>query len=355
MFEMLVARTRSQLATAEPYVPLAEQAFARAALSRLAGRSRQAAVASLTYLSGPEGIGKSLLARKGLRDIRRQNPRLVSMIASATELGDLLTAAAAQQCLAEAIEQFSRLQVLVCEDLQNLQSQAPQQVLLLELIEQLRHLSTPVLLTSRKPPGELRNFSSRWISRCHGGLCANLAGLGRGSQIELLTQLCQSRQLAIAEPLAETLGWIADHHPGSPRDLQQLADNLAAEFARRDALIDIRFLTQWFSTGKRVEIYSLDAITAAVAGEFGISAEELRSRSRLQGLIVPRQCAMYLARELTGRPLESIGHYFGDRTHTTVSHCLSRLKELLPHAPSLRQQVQRLRKRIADSRREDCA
>jgi chromosomal replication initiator protein len=114
-------------------------------------------------------------------------------------------------------------------------------------------------------------------------------------------------------------------------------------------------LERWFSESQPAELLSLDAITAAVASEFGIQADELRSRSRQPGLVVPRQCAMYLARELTGRPLELIGHYFGQRTHTTVSHSLGRLKELLPQTPTLRQQVQRLQKRIVESRREDCA
>ena len=132
-------------------------------------------------------------------------------------------------------------------------------------------------------------------------------------------------------------------------------DRLIQHCIRRPALVDVPFLERWFSEDQPAEILSLDSITTEVAREFGIEPAELRSRSRQQGLILPRQCAMYLAKVLTGRPLEFIGHYFGERTHTTVSHSLSRLKELLPNAPTLRQQVQRLQKRIAESQREDCA
>jgi chromosomal replication initiator protein len=149
--------------------------------------------------------------------------------------------------------------------------------------------------------------------------------------------------------------WLAERWPVSPRRLELLMTRLIEHCQRRPAIVDVPFLERWFSEDQPTANLSLDVITAAVAREFGIQPDDLRSRSRQPGLIVPRQCAMYLARKLTGRPLEFIGQYFGARTHTTVSHCLSRLKELLPHAPTLRQQVQRLQRRIAESQREDCA
>ena len=356
MFDALVARSQSLLTTADVFVPLAEQAFACAALSRLSSRHRHSnAAEGLTFLSGPAGSGKSFLARNGLREVRRKQPKLVSLIAPAKELAELLTKAHEQQDLADILEQFTRVQVLVCEDLQDLEGQSEWQDRLLELVDLLSQNATHVLITCRKLPGELREFSPRWISRCHGGLCATLPALGRDSRVELLTRLAQSRNLPLAEPSQPTIDWLAERWPVSPRELASLMDRLIEHCIRRPALVDVPFLERWFSEAEPAAILSLDAITAAVASEFGIEPHELRSRSRQPGLIVPRQCAMFLARELTKRPLEFIGHYFGERTHTTVSHSLSRLKELLPHAPTLRQQVQRLRKRIAETRREDCA
>ncbi|MBS0201347.1 MAG: ATP-binding protein [Planctomycetes bacterium] len=356
MFDALVARTQTLIATAELCIPLTEQAFARAAMSRLSSRHRTThAAGSLTFLSGPEGMGKSFLARSAIRDVRHQQPKLVAVIATAEELAEMLSAADEQQILADVLELFHGLHILVCDDLQVLEGRHQWQNLLLELVDQLNHNGTHVLFTCRKLPGELREFSPRWISRCHGGLCTTLPVLSRDSRIELLTRLAIGRRLPLVEPSELTFQWLADRWPVSPRELSALVERLVSHCTRRSVLVDVKFLERWFSESEPVENLSLDAIAAAVASEFGIEPAELRSRSRQPGLIVPRQCAMFLARELTGRPLEFIGHYFGERTHTTVSHSLSRLKELLPHAPTLRQQVQRLQKRIAELRREDCA
>jgi chromosomal replication initiator protein len=354
MFEALVARTQSLIATAEVFVPLSEQAFACAALSRL-GNRRPSTLGTLTYLSGPEGIGKSFLARHTIREIRRQHPKLVSIVATTNELEELLTAADQQQGLAEVLEAFVRFQVLVCEDLHALEASTSSHDLLLELIDVLIHNGTHVLITSRKLPGEVRGLSPRWISRCHGGLCTTLPMMSRKSRVAFLSRLAEVKQLPLAKPVGPTMDWLADRWPVSPRELSIIVSQLVDNCQRRPSLVDIPFLERWFSEHQRADVLSMDTIAAAVASEFGVQPADLRSRSRQTGLIVPRQCAMFLARELTGRPLESIGDYFGKRTHTTVSHCLSRLKELLPQAPTLRQQVQRLRKRIAESRREDCA
>ncbi len=374
MFDALVARSQSVIATVELFVPLPEQAFACAAMSRLSVRHPSNAVGGLTYLSGPEGSGKSFLARNAIREARRQQPKLVFAIAGAYDLAEALVRVDQSQSLADLLEQFTRLNLLVCDDLQLLEGKPEHQRLLLELMDQLSQQGTHLLITCRKLPGELRDFSPRWVSRCHGGLCTSLPNLSRDSRILFLGRLIEtggsgnSRRLSaaeqrraehcpltFAEPVQPTIEWLADHGPASPRDIVTILNRLGEHSLKRPSLIDVPFLQQWMSETLPAEIISLDSIVAEVANEFGIEPAELRSRSRHQSLIVPRQCAMFLARELTQRPLEFIGQYFGERTHTTVSHCLSRLKELLPNAPTLRQQVQRLQKRITELRREDCA
>lgn len=356
MFAALVTRTQSLLSTAEELFPLTEQAYARAALSRISIRHRRSTAAGeFVFLAGPEGIGKSLLVRDTLRHCRHEHPKLVAVVASAAELSELLVMADEQQGLADTLEQFRSVQVLACDDLQDLEGDPLRQDLLLELVELLGQQGTHLIFTSRKLPGELRAFSTRWISRCHGGFCTRLPALSLSSRIDLLTRFSHSYKLPLAQPAEQTLQWLAGSVPASPGELDSLIRRLSEHIRRKPSRIDLAYLEQWLAEDRPAELLSLEIIAAAVAVEFGIDAEDLRSRSRQPGLIVPRQCAMLLAKEFTGRPLESIGQYFGDRAHTTVSHSLSRLKQLLPDAPTLRQQVQRLRQRIIDTKQEDCA
>jgi len=357
MFDLLVARSHAAVSAAELFVPLPEHAFARAALSRVTTPGKRTASAShgLTFLSGPEGSGKSLLARQAILESLRRQPKLRYIIATAEELSKLLALADERQSLADMWELFGSLDLLICEDLHGLEGRLAQQELLLGLIDRLNGDGPRVLVTSRKLPGELRDFSPRWVSRCHGGLCATLPWPGLEGRRELIARVAQAKHIPLCEPVATTIQWLAERWPLSPRDIVRSLDQLAETCRVQQAVVNQPFLERWLSQETRAVSLTLDAIATVVAHEFGVETSELRSRSRHQSLIVPRQCAMFLAKELTGRPLEFIGGYFGERTHTTVSHSLSRLKELLPQTPTLRQQVQKLRKRLAELKREDCA
>jgi len=83
-------------------------------------------------------------------------------------------------------------------------------------------------------------------------------------------------------------------------------------------------------------------IQDAVAREWGVTAEGLRSKTRTKTLTVPRQVAMYLMRELLGMQLVEIGTMFGGRDHSTVIHSLERVGEMVAEDPSFGERVKRL-------------
>ena len=77
----------------------------------------------------------------------------------------------------------------------------------------------------------------------------------------------------------------------------------------------------------------------------------LNSARRLQSLVVPRQLAMHLAREMTDLKLTEIGKYFGNRNHSTVLHACRKLEQRIADDQRLRQQraraLEALKPRVA--------
>ena len=84
-------------------------------------------------------------------------------------------------------------------------------------------------------------------------------------------------------------------------------------------------------------------IQQAVADEWRVTPEALRSKTRTKTLTIPRQAAMYLCRELLGLQLVEIGNAFGGRDHSTVIHSLDRAAELLKSDQDFRQHVEKLK------------
>ena len=88
------------------------------------------------------------------------------------------------------------------------------------------------------------------------------------------------------------------------------------------------------------------AIQGAVAKEFSVTVDGLRSKSRTKHLTIPRQVAMYLIRELLGTQLVEIGAAFGGRDHSTVIHSLEKVQISLKEDQVFRDRVTQLRTRL---------
>lgn len=354
MFEELLKTSKSAVQEVDTYLTFAENRFARAAVTRLYSPRTAAIPGSITLIHGPTGVGKTHLARWTLSELCRRHSQLKFAYGSVQSYCELMQQADDQQRLAELLEQFRTLDVLVCEDLEWLQEAPLSQHWFVMLIETLEEDLTQILITSRKPAGEIRPLDQRLVSRCHGGLCVGMSMPSLESRTQLFQQWFRELKLPILKPFVASARHLAERLPLSPRDLRKIVLDLASRQRRRPMAIDVMYLERWLVKENRTPRLSFDAIVLRVAEEFGVQPEEIRSRSRQQGLAVPRQCAMWLTKQLTGRPLEQIGKYF-DRSHTTVAHSLSRLEELMPTAPSLRQQVYKLRRQLKELPREDCA
>jgi chromosomal replication initiator protein len=88
---------------------------------------------------------------------------------------------------------------------------------------------------------------------------------------------------------------------------------------------------------------TLPAIQHAVAREWGVTVEMLKSKTRTKLITTPRQIAMYLGRELLGVQLVELGNAFGGRDHSTVIHSLERVNAAMGEDPELRTRIGRLK------------
>lgn len=87
-------------------------------------------------------------------------------------------------------------------------------------------------------------------------------------------------------------------------------------------------------------------IQAVVAASYRIDLDHMKSDARWRSVSWPRQVAMYLAREITGKSLPCIGHLFGNRDHTTVIHAIAAVEKRMSEDPIYRADVEVLREAL---------
>jgi chromosomal replication initiator protein len=149
----------------------------------------------------------------------------------------------------------------------------------------------------------------------------------------------------------EVIRFIAEHVRSSVRELEGSIIKLLAyaSLKHREITVDVarEALRDKLRPGDASAAGSgglnVETIQQAVAKEWGVTTEGLRSKTRTKALTAPRQVAMYLMRELLGLQLVEIGNTFGGRDHSTVIHSLERVGGMLKEEPTFAQRVTRLR------------
>lgn len=329
MLDAWLKRTRDWLAPAEHLLPLPEQEFAGWALARLNRSSSGASHAWLaTTIYGEPGSGKSALLRQSLRQAPGAVRRKI-VVADAGEWSQRVAELSEQGQPAIAV---GNLDVLVCENLQQLGDPSGDGDRLASLLDQAREAQIPVIVTSDSLPSQIENLSPRLANRLQGGLLVGIRPLSGDSQ-QWLVQYWSAQGIISAtvpfpgvNPLITTAG-----------QLRQMVAEETRNAVRTNS-----------------ETVSLELVAELVADGFQVPIAELCSGSRMQSLKIPRGVAMSLAREFTGHPLTTISRHFGCRSHTAVVRSCSRLQQLLPDAPSLRQQIQKLRAKLCRQLSAEC-
>ena len=310
-----------------PFLVLPENRFAFEAVSSMGEEPLRP-----VYLYGPSGVGKSHLARHAVRLFLSRRPQARVEHVTAAEFAAEFAEASSRRAIPLFQTATRDFDMFVIEDLQALDRRRQTQVQLLSLCDELASSGCQVLWTSRNSPGDMPNFPRKLVTRFRAGVTAQIRQPGLASRAELLSHFARSRALSLPSEPAEIL---AKGLPVSPRELWAALSQIDSISRQHRKPIDSDLVRKFLKQEVAPPKPRLEDISRAVARQFGISSTQLRSRQQSRGVVVPRQCAMLAARQLTGRSLAQIGHFFGGRDHTTVLHACRRLRELLGQDPEL--------------------
>jgi chromosomal replication initiator protein len=215
-----------------------------------------------------------------------------------------------------------------------------------------------IILTSDRPPSEIPGLEARLVSRFQWGMVADIGLPDLEHRIAILRNKARLDHLEMTIP-DEVIHFIAEHVRSSVRELEGSIIRLLAyaSLKHREVTLDLahealRDKIRPNATGDGfVEAgLTVAVIQQAVAKEWAITADGLRSKSRTKHLTVPRQVAMFLIRELLGTQLVEIGGAFGGRDHSTVIHSLERVEESMRADAAFADRVQKLRGRLEKMR-----
>jgi chromosomal replication initiator protein len=203
-----------------------------------------------------------------------------------------------------------------------------------------------IVLTSDRPPSEIPGLEARLVSRFQWGMVADIEMPDLEHRIAILQWKARRDHLELTIP-DDVVHFIAENVRSSVRELEGSIIKLLAysSLKHREITVDIARdalrdkLKAGEGQGGAGTALNTFAIQQAVAKEWGVTTEGLRSKTRTKNLTIPRQVAMHLMRELLGMQLVEIGAAFGGRDHSTVIHSLERVAAMMKEEPQTAQRI----------------
>jgi chromosomal replication initiator protein len=213
-----------------------------------------------------------------------------------------------------------------------------------------------IVLTSDRPPKEIPGLEDRLISRFEWGMVADIGHPDLEHRIAILRKKAEQDHLELTIP-DDVLRFIAEHVRSSVRELEGCIIKLLLYASLKNREVTIELAREALSDkirqgedgggGAGQPTPSIDRVQEVVARRWGVTPEGLRSQGRTKTLTIPRQVAMYLARDMLGMQLVEIGQAFGGRDHSTVIHSVDKVERQMTRDRTFKDRVEMARQELS--------
>ncbi len=238
--------------------------------------------------------------------------------------------------------------VLLIDDIHFLQNKEGTQDELFSTYEALYGANKQLVFTCDRPLSELKNLTDRLRSRFGRGLTVDLNLPDYETRCAILVKKLQEQNQTLPKDVIEL---IAKNIASNVRDLEACLTKVVAyiELTGQKATVESvqHLLRDSFNSSKKENI-SIETIQKVVAEAYGISWIDIKGKKRTKNIVLPRQLAMYIAKEMTEYSTTEIGSEFGGRDHTTVMHSIDKIKDAIKTDSSLDPYIQGLKRKIEE-------
>lgn len=277
------------------------------------------------FIFGGVGLGKThLMQAIGHQMLAEKPDAKIVYIQSETFVNDFINSIK-NKTQDEFREKYRTCDLLLVDDIQFFAKKEGIQEEFFHTFETLYNDQKQIVMTSDRLPTEIPDLSERLVSRFTWGLQVEITPPDLETRIAILRRKAESEGLTIDD---NTLNYIASQVDTNIRELEGALVKVQAHATiekedinpslAREALTDLKLV-------QKDRGLQISKIQEVVANYFQTSTEELKGKKRVRQIVVPRQIAMYLSRELTNASLPKIGQEFGGKDHTTVMHACDKI------------------------------
>ena len=309
------------------------------------------------FIYGDTGLGKTHLMQAVAHEILTRNPATRITFVGTEQFTNDFISSIQTRSTHEFRRRYRETDLLLIDDVQFLKGKEQTQEEFFHTFNAIYEAGRQIVLTSDRPPAEIPGLEARLVSRFEWGMVADVDLPDLEHRVAILRRKAELDHLELTIP-EDVIQFIAEHIRSSVRELEGSIIKLLAyaSLKHRDISVDVARealrdkLRAADSSGESDATLTMSTIQQAVAKEWGVTPDGLKSKTRTKTLTTPRQVAMFLSRELLGMQLVEIGNAFGGRDHSTVIHSLDRVAAAMQEDRVFSERVGKIRAMLESMR-----
>ena len=300
------------------------------------------------FLYGNSGLGKTHLMHSIAHFILDKNPAAKVLYVTSETFTNELILSIQNNKNEEFRNKYRNIDVLLIDDIQFISKKEGTQEEFFHTFNALYESNKQIIISSDRPPKEIKTLEDRLRSRFEWGLIADIQPPDYETRIAILRKKADRDNLHVPD---EVMAYIAKNIVSNIRELEGALTRIVAY-----ATLTNQEITLALTEKTLRDVYSENAqapltpqlIQEIVARRYNISVEDIQGNKKPKNIAFPRQVSMYLCRKLLDISLPKIGESFGGRDHTTVIHGISKIEKQMENDEALKNTIMELEKEIKE-------
>ena len=302
------------------------------------------------YIYGGPGLGKTHLMHAIGNYIFTENPdKKVLYVTSEEFLNEVIESLRSTNnatAMTKFRNKYRAVDVLMIDDIQFIIGKESTQEEFFHTFNTLHSAGKQIILTSDRPPKEMKTLEDRIRSRFEWGLMADIGYPDYETRMAIIRNKVDTEHINLS---TEILQYIGENIKSNIREIEGALNKLSAlaRLENKEITIDVAVeeLQNIISPDKPKEI-TPQLIVEVVAEHYQISMDQMTGKNRSNAIAKPRQIAMYLCKQMTDYPLDAIGALLGGRDHSTIIHGANKIADEIAKDTVLQAQIDTITKKI---------
>ncbi len=298
------------------------------------------------FIYGGVGLGKThLITSIGNRTIDKRRGEFNVLYVSSEQFTNEVVSAFRHGKTEEFKKKYRSLDMILLDDVQFVENKTATQEELFHTLNTLYEQQKQIVLSSDRPPKEIREVTDRLRSRFSMGLIADIQPPEFETKKAIIAKKAEADHLSLPE---EVTDYVATRVKSNVRDIEGCLIRLGAHSSLTGVPVTLEMtksiLKDFIIEDERP--LTVDGIMKTVAEYYGIRVQDMKARKRTRDIALPRQIAMYLSRDLTENSLSDIGKHMGGKDHATVIYACKQIEARRAKDENFDRMVQNLTHKI---------